>query len=160
MLELTAAVLAVVFQSQVKEWINEFYMANIKAYRDDIDLQNLIDSLQRMVMNPPPGAPPVGPARVFELLTLFVLCVVVVVCLTELLLRGTRPLGLEHQRLLQLRRRQPQQREVWRPVLLLRQRPCCEPITHADPSRLVNTQQTDCKLSNTQKMGLSFRTLW
>ncbi|XP_035519933.1 tetraspanin-14 [Morone saxatilis] len=47
-LELTAAVLAVVFQSQVREWINEFFLANIKAYRDDIDLQNLIDSLQRM----------------------------------------------------------------------------------------------------------------
>lgn len=48
-LELTAAVLAVVFQSQVKAWINDFFLANIKAYRDDIDLQNLIDSLQRMV---------------------------------------------------------------------------------------------------------------
>lgn len=49
-LELTAAVLAVVFQSQVRAWINEFFVANIKAYRDDIDLQNLIDSLQRMVI--------------------------------------------------------------------------------------------------------------
>lgn len=48
-LELTAAVLAVVFQSQVREWINDFFLANIKGYRDDIDLQNLIDSLQRMV---------------------------------------------------------------------------------------------------------------
>ncbi|XP_026211839.1 tetraspanin-14 [Anabas testudineus] len=47
-LELTAAVLAVVFQSQVRAWINEFFVTNIKAYRDDIDLQNLIDSLQRM----------------------------------------------------------------------------------------------------------------
>ncbi|TMS01664.1 Tetraspanin-14 [Larimichthys crocea] len=47
-LELTAAVLAVVFQSQVREWINDFFLANIKAYRDDIDLQNLIDSVQRM----------------------------------------------------------------------------------------------------------------
>lgn len=51
-LELTAAVLAVVFQSQVKAWINDFFLANIKAYRDDIDLQNLIDSLQRMVTDP------------------------------------------------------------------------------------------------------------
>lgn len=49
MLELTAAVLALVFQNQVKAWINDFFLANIKAYRDDIDLQNLIDSLQRMV---------------------------------------------------------------------------------------------------------------
>lgn len=48
-LELTVAVLAIVFQSQVREWINEFFIVNIKAYRDDIDLQNLIDSLQKMV---------------------------------------------------------------------------------------------------------------
>ncbi|MED6287432.1 Tetraspanin-14 [Characodon lateralis] len=47
-LELIVAVLAVVFQSQVREWINEFFLQNIKAYRDDIDLQNLIDSLQKM----------------------------------------------------------------------------------------------------------------
>ncbi|XP_013867468.1 tetraspanin-14 [Austrofundulus limnaeus] len=47
-LELTAAILAVVFQSQVRAWINEFFLQNIKAYRDDIDLQNLIDSLQTM----------------------------------------------------------------------------------------------------------------
>lgn len=61
-MELTVAVLAVVFQSQVREWINEFFLANIRAYRDDIDLQNLIDSLQKMVTFPgsassslPPG---------------------------------------------------------------------------------------------------------
>lgn len=53
LLELTAAVLAVVFQSQVREWINDFFLANVKGYRDDIDLQNLIDSLQRMVTYPP-----------------------------------------------------------------------------------------------------------
>ncbi|XP_024153588.1 tetraspanin-14 [Oryzias melastigma] len=47
-LELTAAVLAVVFQSQLREWINDFFLQNIRAYRDDIDLQNLIDSLQKM----------------------------------------------------------------------------------------------------------------
>uniref|UniRef100_A0A1A7XTY3 Tetraspanin n=1 Tax=Iconisemion striatum TaxID=60296 RepID=A0A1A7XTY3_9TELE len=47
-LELTAAILAVVFQSQVRDWINDFFLQNIKAYRDDIDLQNLIDSLQKM----------------------------------------------------------------------------------------------------------------
>ncbi|XP_061693329.1 tetraspanin-14 isoform X4 [Syngnathoides biaculeatus] len=33
-------------QSQVRDWINGFFLANIKAYRDDIDLQNLIDSIQ------------------------------------------------------------------------------------------------------------------
>ncbi|XP_003963974.1 tetraspanin-14 [Takifugu rubripes] len=47
-LEMTVAVLAIVFQSQVREWINEFFIVNIRAYRDDIDLQNLIDSLQKM----------------------------------------------------------------------------------------------------------------
>uniref|UniRef100_A0A3Q3WDZ1 Tetraspanin n=1 Tax=Mola mola TaxID=94237 RepID=A0A3Q3WDZ1_MOLML len=47
-LELTVAVLAVVFQSQVKKWVNDFFLANIREYRNDIDLQNLIDSLQRM----------------------------------------------------------------------------------------------------------------
>lgn len=48
-LELTAVVLAFVFQGQVREWLNDFYLANVKAYRDDIDLQNLIDSLQKLV---------------------------------------------------------------------------------------------------------------
>ncbi|KAL7889140.1 hypothetical protein AOLI_G00013980 [Acnodon oligacanthus] len=47
-LELTAAVLAIVFQEPLKGWISEFFLANVKAYRDDIDLQNLIDSLQRL----------------------------------------------------------------------------------------------------------------
>ncbi|CAB1343755.1 unnamed protein product [Coregonus sp. 'balchen'] len=47
-LELTAAVLAFVFQDNVREWINDFFLANVKAYREDIDLQNLIDSLQKM----------------------------------------------------------------------------------------------------------------
>lgn len=61
-LELTVAVLAVVFQSQVREWINDFFLANIRAYRDDIDLQNLIDSLQRMVKEAGTSAVP-APAR-------------------------------------------------------------------------------------------------
>uniref|UniRef100_A0A673JP47 Tetraspanin n=1 Tax=Sinocyclocheilus rhinocerous TaxID=307959 RepID=A0A673JP47_9TELE len=47
-LELTAAVLVFVFQGQVREWINDFFLANVKAYREDIDLQNLIDSLQKL----------------------------------------------------------------------------------------------------------------
>ncbi|KAM9809442.1 tetraspanin-14 isoform X2 [Syngnathus typhle] len=47
LVELAVAVLAVLFQSQMREWINGFFLANIKVYRDDIDLQNLIDSLQR-----------------------------------------------------------------------------------------------------------------
>ena len=48
-LELAMAVLAFTFQEHVREWINDFFLQNVKAYRDDIDLQNLIDSLQRMV---------------------------------------------------------------------------------------------------------------
>ncbi|KAJ8264709.1 hypothetical protein GJAV_G00152850 [Gymnothorax javanicus] len=47
-LELVVAVLAFVFKDTVKEWVNDFFLANIRAYRDDIDLQNVIDSLQRL----------------------------------------------------------------------------------------------------------------
>ncbi|XP_048843811.1 tetraspanin-14-like isoform X2 [Brienomyrus brachyistius] len=47
-LELTAAVLAFVFQDTLREWIRDLFLSNIKAYRDDIDLQNLIDSLQKL----------------------------------------------------------------------------------------------------------------
>ncbi|XP_055018727.1 tetraspanin-14 isoform X2 [Boleophthalmus pectinirostris] len=46
LLEVLAVVLVLVFQSQVFDWIQAFFMKNIRAYRDDIDLQNLIDSLQ------------------------------------------------------------------------------------------------------------------
>ncbi|XP_048864365.1 tetraspanin-14 [Brienomyrus brachyistius] len=48
LLELTAAVLAFVFKDPLKKWINDFFLTNVKAYREDIDLQNLIDSLQRL----------------------------------------------------------------------------------------------------------------
>lgn len=57
--ELAVAVLAVLFQSQVREWINGFFLANVRAYRDDIDLQNLMDTLQRTVSRAP--APPPAP---------------------------------------------------------------------------------------------------
>ncbi|RXM29799.1 Tetraspanin-14 [Acipenser ruthenus] len=46
-LELTAGVLAFVFQDTLREWISDFFLTNVKGYRDDIDLQNLIDSLQK-----------------------------------------------------------------------------------------------------------------
>ncbi|XP_029465316.1 tetraspanin-14 [Rhinatrema bivittatum] len=46
-LELTVAVLAFLFQDWVRERVKEFFENNIKAYRDDIDLQNLVDSLQK-----------------------------------------------------------------------------------------------------------------
>uniref|UniRef100_W5N5K2 Tetraspanin n=1 Tax=Lepisosteus oculatus TaxID=7918 RepID=W5N5K2_LEPOC len=47
-LELTAAVLAFVFQDPLRDWLSDFFLNNIKGYREDIDLQNLIDSLQRL----------------------------------------------------------------------------------------------------------------
>ncbi|TFK09493.1 Tetraspanin-14 [Platysternon megacephalum] len=47
-LELAAAVLAFLFQDWVRDRFKEFFENNIKSYRDDIDLQNLIDSLQKI----------------------------------------------------------------------------------------------------------------
>ncbi|XP_069096749.1 tetraspanin-14 [Pleurodeles waltl] len=49
-LELAVAVLAFLFQDWVRDRVKEFFENNIKAYRDDIDLQNLIDSLQKANM--------------------------------------------------------------------------------------------------------------
>ncbi|XP_031508194.1 tetraspanin-14 isoform X2 [Papio anubis] len=46
-LELAVAVLAFLFQDWVRDRFREFFESNIKSYRDDIDLQNLIDSLQK-----------------------------------------------------------------------------------------------------------------
>ena len=43
------AVLAFLFQDWVRDRFREFFESNIRAYRDDIDLQNLIDSLQKAV---------------------------------------------------------------------------------------------------------------
>lgn len=48
-LEMAAAVLAFLFQDWVRDRVETFFKTNIKFYRDDIDLQNLIDSLQTMV---------------------------------------------------------------------------------------------------------------
>ncbi|KAM4054080.1 tetraspanin-5 isoform 2-T2 [Anomaloglossus baeobatrachus] len=45
-LELTAGVLAFVFKDWIKDQLYIFINSNIKAYRDDIDLQNLIDFTQ------------------------------------------------------------------------------------------------------------------
>lgn len=47
------AVLAVLFQDWVRDKVKEFFENNIKSYRDDIDLQNLIDSLQKIVSTLP-----------------------------------------------------------------------------------------------------------
>ncbi|XP_025936232.1 tetraspanin-14 isoform X4 [Apteryx rowi] len=48
LLELAVAVLAFLFQDWVRDRVKEFFENNIKSYRDDIDLQNLIDSLQKI----------------------------------------------------------------------------------------------------------------
>lgn len=48
-LELTAGVLAFVFKDWIKDQLYFFINSNIKAYRDDIDLQNLIDFTQEYV---------------------------------------------------------------------------------------------------------------
>ncbi|KAL7985883.1 hypothetical protein Chor_011049 [Crotalus horridus] len=45
-LELTAGVLAFIFKGWIKDQLNFFINNNVKAYRDDIDLQNLIDFAQ------------------------------------------------------------------------------------------------------------------
>ncbi|XP_077965175.1 tetraspanin-5 isoform X1 [Gasterosteus aculeatus] len=45
-LELTAGILAFVFKDWIKDQLNFFINNNIRAYRDDIDLQNLIDFTQ------------------------------------------------------------------------------------------------------------------
>ncbi|NXM73519.1 TSN14 protein, partial [Serilophus lunatus] len=48
LLELAVAVMAFLFQDWVRDRVKEFFENNIKSYRDDIDLQNIIDSLQRL----------------------------------------------------------------------------------------------------------------
>ncbi|XP_020562357.1 tetraspanin-17 isoform X2 [Oryzias latipes] len=45
-LELTTGILAYVFKDWIKDQLNLFINNNVKAYRDDIDLQNLIDFAQ------------------------------------------------------------------------------------------------------------------
>ncbi|XP_077182422.1 tetraspanin-17 isoform X2 [Paroedura picta] len=45
-LELTAGILAFIFKDWIKDQLNFFINNNVKAYRDDIDLQNLIDFAQ------------------------------------------------------------------------------------------------------------------
>ncbi|XP_042192937.1 tetraspanin-5 [Callorhinchus milii] len=47
MVELAAGLLGFVFQDWLKSKVQSFIKDNIQAYRDDIDLQNLIDTVQR-----------------------------------------------------------------------------------------------------------------
>lgn len=56
-LELAVAVLAFLFQDWVRDRFREFFESNIRSYRDDIDLQNLIDSLQKAVSSAPDRLP-------------------------------------------------------------------------------------------------------
>lgn len=56
-LELAVAVLAFLFQDWVRDRFREFFESNIRSYRDDIDLQNLIDSLQKAVSSAPHRPP-------------------------------------------------------------------------------------------------------
>lgn len=43
------AILALVFQDTLRKWMSDFLIETMKGYRDDIDLQNLIDSMQKVV---------------------------------------------------------------------------------------------------------------
>lgn len=54
-LELTAGILAFVFKDWIKDQLNFFIYNNVKAYRDDIDLQNLIDFAQEYASSPLPS---------------------------------------------------------------------------------------------------------
>lgn len=56
-LELTAGVLAFVFKDWIKDQLYFFINNNIRAYRDDIDLQNLIDFTQEYVSASAPSPP-------------------------------------------------------------------------------------------------------
>lgn len=56
-LELTAGVLAFVFKDWIKDQLYFFINNNIRAYRDDIDLQNLIDFTQEYVSASAPPPP-------------------------------------------------------------------------------------------------------
>lgn len=59
-LELAAGILAFVFKDWIRDQLNLFINNNVKAYRDDIDLQNLIDFAQEYVS----VVSVVGPMRV------------------------------------------------------------------------------------------------
>ncbi|TNN27188.1 Tetraspanin-17 [Liparis tanakae] len=48
-LELTAGILAFVFKDWIKDQLNLFINKNVQAYRDDIDLQNVIDFAQEYI---------------------------------------------------------------------------------------------------------------
>ncbi|XP_075866295.1 tetraspanin-14 isoform X3 [Microcebus murinus] len=69
-LELAVAVLAFLFQDWVRDRFREFFESNIRSYRDDIDLQNLIDSLQKAVSSTSSGLP----ARAWAFLPASVQC--------------------------------------------------------------------------------------
>lgn len=55
-LELATGILAFVFKDWIRDQLNFFINNNVKAYRDDIDLQNLIDFAQEYVSPAPAGS--------------------------------------------------------------------------------------------------------
>ena len=55
-LELATGILAFVFKDWIRDQLNFFINNNVKAYRDDIDLQNLIDFAQEYVSPAPAWA--------------------------------------------------------------------------------------------------------
>lgn len=60
-LELATGILVFVFKDWIRDQLNLFINNNVKAYRDDIDLQNLIDFAQEYVSPAPStGLPPAG----------------------------------------------------------------------------------------------------
>lgn len=60
-LELATGILVFVFKDWIRDQLNLFINNNVKAYRDDIDLQNLIDFAQEYVSPASSTGPP--PAR-------------------------------------------------------------------------------------------------
>lgn len=60
-LELATGILVFVFKDWIRDQLNLFINNNVKAYRDDIDLQNLIDFAQEYVSPASStGPPPAG----------------------------------------------------------------------------------------------------
>lgn len=56
-LELATGILVFVFKDWIRDQLNLFINNNVKAYRDDIDLQNLIDFAQEYVSSPSSAGP-------------------------------------------------------------------------------------------------------
>lgn len=118
-LELTAGVLAFVFKDWIKDQLNFFINNNIRAYRDDIDLQNLIDFTQEYVSNM------FLCTHLCPLISEWWLCISVVYMLFDFVvgvLWSFWSRWLEFEHLLQLYWFKPKSRKVWSALFLLHQR--------------------------------------